>query len=298
MTLVSPPIHLASQRMVTLLASLGGLKMKWQDPRCLVWQYGAVAAHDHPWNCQSSGSRSLVSTFSQVGSVPTSMKESIGGNKWISNSPWKRHSYRKPVGFSNFLAQASVPNCMNSGCPEFQFKANVFVSVATRLSDLDEQKPGTNIQKEGHTHTPPSSWNGPEDTEAFGSTPSQSPSQSQVRKPNHHEAQYCLEIQVISAKDERTAPPPSHARQVPVVEDMVQDGKAGLTEAAVTGPDQAILFYGWWSLGEGLSSGKVWDTVFTLSGAISWVRLPGRAGKEFRDRHHIGWCTYHIGWIL
>ena len=50
--------------------------------------------------------------------------------------------------------------------------ATVFVSMATRLSDLDEQKPGTNVQKEGHTITPPSGWNGPEDPEAFGSTPS------------------------------------------------------------------------------------------------------------------------------
>ena len=50
--------------------------------------------------------------------------------------------------------------------------------MATRLSDLDDQKPGTNIQKEGHILTPPSGWNGPEDPEAFESAPSQSPSQS------------------------------------------------------------------------------------------------------------------------
>ena len=79
MTLVSPPIHPASLRMVTFLASLGGLKKKWQDCRGLVWQGGGVAVFDHPLNCQSGGSRRLVSTFFQVESVPTSAKESVGG---------------------------------------------------------------------------------------------------------------------------------------------------------------------------------------------------------------------------
>ena len=112
--------------------------------------------------------------------------------------------------------------------------ATVFGSMATRLSDLDKQKPGTSIQKEGHTLTPPSSWNGPEDQEAFGSAPSQSPSQSLARKPNCHETQYCLEILVVSTENERATPPLSHTWQAPIVEDMVQHGQAGLTEATVT----------------------------------------------------------------
>ena len=95
--------------------------------------------------------------------------------------------------------------------------ATVFVSMATRLSELDEQKPGTNIQKEGHTLIPPSGQNGPEDPEVFGSTPSQSPSQSPVRKPNHPETWYCLEIQVTFIKNKRAAPPPAHAWQAPIV---------------------------------------------------------------------------------
>ena len=143
--------------------------------------------------------------------------------------------------------------------------------MATKSSNLVKQKPGTNIQKEGHTLTPTSSWNGPEDPEVFWSTPSQSPSQSLVRKPECHETWYCPEIQVISTKDERAAPPPSHTWQVPIVEDIVQDGKAGLIEAIVTGLGQAILFYGRQSLGEGLSLGEVQDATFMLSGAISWV---------------------------
>ena len=154
---------------------------------------------------------------------------------------------------------------------EFQFMATVFMSMATRLNDLDNQKLGINIQTEHHTHTPPSGWNGPEDPEVFRSAPSQSPSQSLARKPDCHEIEYCLEIQVTSTEDKTVTPPPSYAWQVPTVEDMVWDGKAGLTEAIVTGPGQAILFYRHQSLGEGLIFGKAWDTMFTLPGTISWV---------------------------
>ena len=115
--------------------------------------------------------------------------------------------------------------------------------------------------------------NGLEDTDAFGSAPLHSLSQSPARKPtcNQPETWYCLEIQVISTEDDKVIPPPTHAWQAPVVEDMVWEGKAGLTEAIVAGPGWAVLFYGWWSLGEGLSLGEVRDTMFTLSGVIAWV---------------------------
>ena len=99
----------------------------------------------------------------------------------------------------------------------------VSMPMATRLSDLDDQKCRLNIQTEGHTLTPPSGWNGPEETEAFGSAPSHSPSQSLARKPTPDcpGTQYCLGIQVISTEDGGTTPPPPHAWQVPVVEDKV-----------------------------------------------------------------------------
>ena len=47
-------------------------------------------------------------------------------------------------------------------------------------------------------------------------------------------------------------PPPSHAWTAPVVEDMLQEARAGLTEAVVIGPGRAIPFYGRCSMGEGL----------------------------------------------
>ena len=39
--------------------------------------------------------------------------------------------------------------------------------------------------------------------------------------PDHPETWYCLEIQVNSTKDGGATPPPPHAWQVPVVEDML-----------------------------------------------------------------------------
>ena len=52
---------------------------------------------------------------------------------------------------------------------------------------------------------------------------------------------------------------------------MVCEGRTCLTEAIVTGPGWAVLFYGHHSLGEGLNLGEVRDAVFMLSGVIAQV---------------------------
>ena len=95
--------------------------------------------------------------------------------------------------------------------------------MATRSSDLDDQKPGVNIQTEGYTLTPPSGHNGPENPEAFGSTPLWSPFQSPTGKltPGQPETWYCMEIHVALTKDERVKPPPPHTWQVSVMKDVV-----------------------------------------------------------------------------
>ena len=55
---------------------------------------------------------------------------------------------------------------------------------------------------------------------------------------------------------------------------MLYHGSIGLMEAIVMGPRRVILFYGRWSLGEGLSLGKARDATFTLTGAGIWVGKP------------------------
>ena len=65
-------------------------------------------------------------------------------------------------------------------------------------------------------------------------------------------------------------PPPLHAWMAPVVEDMLQEVRAGLTEAVVIGPGRAILFYGRCSMGEGLKADEARDATFLLTGAGMW----------------------------
>ena len=66
------------------------------------------------------------------------------------------------VFFLIFLLGPLHPTVQNH--PEFQFTSTVFMSMAAKLSDIDDQKSGVNIWTEGHTLTPPSSWNGLEET--------------------------------------------------------------------------------------------------------------------------------------
>ena len=66
-------------------------------------------------------------------------------------------------------------------------------------------------------------------------------------------------------------PLPLHAWMGPVVEDMLREARAGLTEAVVIGPGRAILFYGRRSMGEGLKADEARDATFLLTGTGTWV---------------------------
>ena len=66
-------------------------------------------------------------------------------------------------------------------------------------------------------------------------------------------------------------PPPSHSWTAPLVEDMLHEARAGLTEAVVIGPVRAVLFYGRHSMGEGLRADEARDATFLLTGAGTWV---------------------------
>ena len=65
-------------------------------------------------------------------------------------------------------------------------------------------------------------------------------------------------------------PSPSHSWMAPLVEDMLDDIRTGLTKAVVTGPDRAVLFYGKHLMGECLTTDKARDATFLLTGAGMW----------------------------
>ena len=82
---------------------------------------------------------------------------------------------------------------------------------------------------------------------------------------------YCLEIQVTLTEELGAIPPPSHSWTAPLVEDMLQEARTGLTKAVVIGPGRAVLFYGRHSLGEGLKVDEARDAAFLLTEADMWV---------------------------
>ena len=83
---------------------------------------------------------------------------------------------------------------------------------------------------------------------------------------------YCLSIQVILTDELGDVPPPLHSWMTPVIEDMLRETRAGLTEAVVVGPGRAILFYGRHSLGEGLKADEARDACIPPD----WCRSLGR----------------------
>ena len=82
---------------------------------------------------------------------------------------------------------------------------------------------------------------------------------------------YFLEIQVTLTHELGDTPPPWYAWTAPVVEDMLREVRAGLTEAVVIGPGRAVLFYGRCSMGEGLKVDEAREATFLLTGAGMWV---------------------------
>ena len=75
----------------------------------------------------------------------------------------------------------------------------------------------------------------------------------------------------MTLTDELGDAPPLHPWMAPVVEDMLREARAGLTEAVVIAPGRAILFYGRRSMGEGLKADEARDAVFLFTGTGTWV---------------------------
>ena len=158
-------------------------------------------------------------------------------------------------------------------CPEFQLTATNFVSMTAKLSDLVNETSGTNLQMEGHMHVLAQSAKDLQELEASDSPPSCLPSWSLAQRllSGHPNMKYCLEISMTSTEELGAIPPPSHSWMAPLVEDMLYDARTRLTNAVVTGPGRAVLFYRRHSMGEGLTADEARDTTFLLKGAGTWV---------------------------
>ena len=147
------------------------------------------------------------------------------------------------------------------------------MSMATKLSDLAEETSGASLQVDNQVEEPTQGAKDLWESEEDDSYPSHSLLWSPARRPpsDHSTMKYCLEIQVTLTEELESIPPLSHSWTAPLMEDMLQEARAGLPEAVVIGPARAILFYGRHSLGEGLKADKARDAAFLLTGAGTWV---------------------------
>ena len=145
--------------------------------------------------------------------------------------------------------------------------------MAAKLSDLVDKMPGTNLQANGHAEVPTQGAKDLWELEEEDSSPSHLLSLSPAQRPlsGHPNTKYCLEIRVMLTEELGAIPPPCHSWTAPLVEDMLHEARTRLTEAVVTGPCRAVLFYGRHSMGEGLRVDEARNATFLLTGAGTWV---------------------------
>ena len=151
--------------------------------------------------------------------------------------------------------------------------ATDFVLIAAKMSDRSDNMSEAYLQADGLVEKPAQGAADQQEMEEEDSSPHNLQTWSPVQRPptGHLNMNYCLEIRVTLTDELGDIPPPLHAWTAPVVEDMLQEVRAGLTEAVVIGPGRAILFYGRCSMGEGLKVDKARDAAFFLTGAGMWV---------------------------
>ena len=149
--------------------------------------------------------------------------------------------------------------------------------MAAKMSDRGDNISEANLQADGLVERPAQGAADWWETEEEDSYPHNLLTWSPVQRPpaGRLNMNYCLEIQGTLTDELGDTPPPLHAWMAPVVEDMLWEARAGLTEAVVIGPGRAILFYGRCSMGDGLKADEARDATFLLTGARTWVgKLP------------------------
>ena len=147
------------------------------------------------------------------------------------------------------------------------------MSMTAKSTDLVDKMSEANLQADGQAEKPTQGAADLWEMEDEDSSPLCSPTWSPTWRlplgcPN---MKHCLEIQVTLTEELGDMPPPSHSWMAPLVEDMLQEARTGLTEAVVTSPGRVILFYGRHSMGEGLRADEARDVTFLLTGAGTWV---------------------------
>ena len=120
------------------------------------------------------------------------------------------------------------------------------MSMAAKSSNLVHKMPGSNLQVDGQVEVPTQGAKDLQGSEEADSPPSHLLSWSPAQRPlsGQPNARYCLEIQVTLTEELGAIPPSSHSRTAPLVEDMLQEARTGLTEAVVIGPGRVVLFMG------------------------------------------------------
>ena len=118
--------------------------------------------------------------------------------------------------------------------------------MAAKLSDLGDKMSEANLQADGQAEKPAQGVADQQEMEEEDGSPHNSLMWSPVQRLplGCLNTKHCLEIRVTLTDELGDVPPPPHAWMAPVVEDMLREARAGLTEAVVIGPGRAILFMG------------------------------------------------------
>ena len=145
--------------------------------------------------------------------------------------------------------------------------------MAAKISNWGDNMSEANLQADGLVEKSAQEAADQQEMEEEDSSPHNLPMWSPVQRPpaGHLNMNYCLEIWVTLTDELGDVPPPLHMWMAPVVEDMLWEMRAGLTEAVIIGPGRVILFYGRHSMGEGLKADEARDATFLLTGARMWV---------------------------
>ena len=108
--------------------------------------------------------------------------------------------------------------------------------MAAKSNDLVDKTSEANLRVDGQMKKPAQGAVDLQETEEEDSSPLCLLTWSPVQRPplGCINMKHCLEIQVTLTDELGDVPPPSHSWMALLVEDMLQEARAGLTEAVVT----------------------------------------------------------------